>query len=169
MAVASLHVEELFAPPGEEWQPVSRRLVTVRFIVLAITLAIVTPIVAIGLWFLLDAWSIVIALTVAVVGTAWGGWLIPRIWRAWGYSERQEDLLVTHGVMFRKLTVVPYGRMQFVDVNSGPLDRKFGLATVQLHTASPATDARIPGLPAQEAARLRDKLSALGEAKAAGL
>nr|WP_281352310.1 PH domain-containing protein [Phytoactinopolyspora alkaliphila] len=133
------------------------------------TLAIVTPLLAVGLWFVLDVWGIVVAVAVALVGVVWGGWLIPRIWRAWGYSERQEDLLVTHGVMFRKLTVVPYGRMQFVDVNSGPLDRKFGLATVQMHTASPASDARIPGLPAQEAARLRDRLSALGEAKAAGL
>ncbi|WP_216843567.1 PH domain-containing protein [Phytoactinopolyspora alkaliphila] len=162
-------MEELFAPSGEKWQPVSRKLVTVRYIVLAMTLAIVTPLLAVGLWFVLDVWGIVVAVAVALVGVVWGGWLIPRIWRAWGYSERQEDLLVTHGVMFRKLTVVPYGRMQFVDVNSGPLDRKFGLATVQMHTASPASDARIPGLPAQEAARLRDRLSALGEAKAAGL
>lgn len=156
-------------PPNEEWQPVSRRLVTVRYIVLAITLAITVPIVAVGLWFLLDGWGVALALAAAAVAVVWGLWLIPRIWKAWGYSERQEDLLVTHGVMFRKLAVVPYGRMQFVDVNSGPLDRKFGLAAVQLHTASPATDAKIPGLPAEEAARLRDRLSALGEAKAAGL
>ncbi|WP_222851338.1 PH domain-containing protein [Phytoactinopolyspora mesophila] len=162
-------MEQLFVPPGEAWQPVSRKLVTVRFIVLGLTLAIVVPVVAIGLWFLIGGWAIVVAVGVLLGAGGWGGWLIPRIWRSWGYSERQDDLLVTHGVMFRKLTVVPYGRMQFVDVNSGPLDRKFGLATVQLHTASPATDARIPGLPATEAARLRDRLSALGEAKAAGL
>jgi uncharacterized protein len=162
-------VEQLFVPPGEAWQPVSRKLVTVRFIVLAITLAIVAPLLAFGMWFLIGAWALVATVVVVLAAVAWGSWLIPRIWKAWGYSERQDDLLVTHGVMFRKLTVVPYGRMQFVDVNSGPLDRKFGLATVQLHTASPATDARIPGLPANEAARLRDRLSALGEAKAAGL
>jgi hypothetical protein len=59
--------------------------------------------------------------------------------------------------------------MQFVDVQAGPLERRYGLATVQLHTASPATDARIPGLPHAEAARLRDRLAALGEARAAGL
>jgi hypothetical protein len=59
--------------------------------------------------------------------------------------------------------------MQFVDVAAGPLDRHYGLATVQLHTASPATDAKIPGLYAADAARLRDRLTALGEARAAGL
>lgn len=168
-AIPSRLVDQLFVPPGEEWQPVSRKLISVRYIVLATTLAVATPIVAVGLWLLIGAWGVVIAGALALIAVAWGLWLIPRIWKAWGYAERQEDLLVTHGVMFRTLTVVPYGRMQYVDVNSGPLDRKFGLATVQLHTASPATNAKIPGLLADEAARLRDRLSALGEAKAAGL
>jgi membrane protein YdbS with pleckstrin-like domain len=44
-----------------------------------------------------------------------------------------------------------------------------GLATVQLHTASPGTTATIPGLPPAEAARLRDRLTEMGEAQAAGL
>jgi membrane protein YdbS with pleckstrin-like domain len=59
--------------------------------------------------------------------------------------------------------------MQFVDVTAGPIERSFGLATVQLHTAAASSDARIPGLAADEAARLRDQLARLGEAKAAGL
>lgn len=114
-------------------------------------------------------WLAGIGLGIALVVLLWGLWLIPRNWRAWGYAERDDDLLVKHGVLFRKLSVVPYGRMQFVDVKSGPLERRVGIATVQLHTASPATDARIPGLPPDEAARLRDRLAALGEARAAGL
>ncbi len=89
--------------------------------------------------------------------------------RAWAYEEREEDLVVTRGVMFKRLSVVPYGRMQFVDVTAGPIERMFKLATVKLHTAAAASDARIPGLEQQEAARLRDRLAALGEAKAAGL
>jgi membrane protein YdbS with pleckstrin-like domain len=90
-------------------------------------------------------------------------------YRSWGYAERGDDLLVRRGVMFRRLTIVPYGRMQFVDVTAGPVDRMFGLATVQLHTAAAATDARIPGLSREVADRLRDRLAALGEARAAGL
>ena len=73
------------------------------------------------------------------------------------------------GVMFSRLSVIPYGRMQFIDVTAGPLERSFGLATVRLHTAAAATDARIPGLESEEAARLRDSLAELGEAQAAGL
>jgi membrane protein YdbS with pleckstrin-like domain len=89
--------------------------------------------------------------------------------RAWGYAERSEDLLVRRGVMFRRMSVIPYGRMQYVEVTAGPFERAFGLATVQMHTAAAASDARIPGLPAVEAARLRDQLTSLGEAHAMGL
>jgi membrane protein YdbS with pleckstrin-like domain len=56
-----------------------------------------------------------------------------------------------------------------VDVTAGPLERAFGLATVQLHTAAAASDARVPGLPPAEASRLRDRLTALGEDRAEGL
>ncbi|MCW2776866.1 MAG: hypothetical protein JWN17_591 [Frankiales bacterium] len=94
---------------------------------------------------------------------------VERRFRAWGYAEREDDLLVRRGVLVRRTSVVPYGRMQYVDVTAGPLDRRYGLATVTLHTAAAATDASVPGLRAQEAARLRDRLAALGEARAAGL
>jgi len=94
---------------------------------------------------------------------------VGRRYRSWGYAERKDDLLIRRGVMFARLSVVPYGRMQFIDVTAGPLERAFGLATVRLHTAAAATDARIPGLEREEAARLRDSLAELGEAQAAGL
>ena len=71
---------------------------------------------------------------------------IVRAVRAWGYAERDNDLLVRHGLLVRRLSIVPYARMQFVDVSAGPLERAFDLATVQLHTAAAASDARIPGL-----------------------
>src|SRR3954465_4778474 len=85
-------------------------------------------------------------------------------YRAWAYSERGDDLLVRSGLLVRRLSVVPYGRMQLIEGTAGPIDRIFGLATVQLHTASASTDARIPGLPTAEAHRLRDRLAELGEA-----
>ena len=105
----------------------------------------------------------------ALVAAAIAWPLVGRRYRSWGYAEREDDLLVRRGVMFARLSVVPYGRMQFIDVTAGPLERAFGLATVRLHTAAAATDARIPGLEREEAARLRDRLAELGEAQAAGL
>jgi len=72
----------------------------------------------------------VAAVTVVIVG---------RNYRSWGYAERADDLLVTHGVLVRRLVVVPYGRMQLVDVTAGPVERKFGISTLRLHTASAGT------------------------------
>ncbi len=102
-------------------------------------------------------------------GLAWGWVLLGRNWRSWRYAERADDLLISRGVLWRAQTVVPYGRMQLVEVTSGPLERRFGLASVQLHTAAAATDAKIPGLVPAEAQRLRDRLTELGEARSAGL
>ena len=96
-------------------------------------------------------------------------WFARNRVRAWSYTERDEDLIVARGVLDQRLSVVPYGRMQFVDVTAGPVERAFQLATVKLHTAAAASDARIPGLERAEAARLRDRLAELGEATAAGL
>ena len=76
---------------------------------------------------------------------AWRAVAIVRAVRFWGYAEREDELLVRHGLMFRRLFIVPYWRMQFVDVSAGPLERAFELATVELHTAAAATDARVPG------------------------
>ncbi|WP_415948207.1 PH domain-containing protein [Streptomyces sp. KLOTTS4A1] len=99
----------------------------------------------------------------------WGWPMLGRNWRSWRYAERADDLLIQRGVMWREETVVPYGRMQLVEVESGPLQRRFGLASLQLHTAAAATDATIPGLDPAEAERLRDRLTELGEARSAGL
>jgi hypothetical protein len=113
------------------------------------------------------AWAAVALLPVA--GAAWCWRLVGRNWRSWRYAERADDLLISRGVLWREETVVPYGRMQLVEVTSGPIERRFGLATVQLHTAAAATDATIPGLDPAEAERLRDRLTELGEARSAGL
>jgi membrane protein YdbS with pleckstrin-like domain len=111
-----------------------------------------------------------IPVTSAVLVLVVVAWTLLRgRYRSWGYLERADDLVVRHGLLFRQVTVVPYGRMQFIDVSAGPIDRIFGLATVQLHTAAAASDARIPGLAQQEADRLRDRLASLGEAQATGL
>lgn len=160
---------ELFDPEGVAWTRVSPRLARARRVSLGIwlgllALAAVVPLLALGLL----VPTAVVGMVFAALG-CWGQWVIGRQVRAWGYAERQDDLLVRRGILMRKLVVVPYGRMQYVDVDAGPLDRMFRIATVQLHTAAAATDARIPGLPPEEAARLRDRLASRGEAQLAGL
>jgi len=109
-----------------------------------------------------------IAAAVVLAGLLAERFLARRV-ASWGYAERNDDLMVRRGVLIRRLSVIPYGRMQFIDVTAGPLERALGLATLRMHTAAAASDARIPGLESGAAAALRDQLAALGEAQAAGL
>lgn len=162
-------MNDLFTPSGVTWTPVSLKLASLRRVSAGIACAVLVVIVVLPLA-LLAGWLYAgLAVLVLVAAYAWAWVLIGRNQRSWKYAEREDELLVTHGVMFRELVVVPYGRMQFVDVAAGPLERAFGLATVELHTATPATDAKIPGLTPDEAARLRDRLATLGQAQAWGL
>jgi len=134
-------------------------------------LVVVVPVAVAGCLALalLSVRASVVVAVLALLMIGWLWWAIARACRSWGYAERADDLLVRHGLLIRRLSVVPYGRMQFIDVTAGPVERRLQMATVHLHTAAAASDARIPGLPAAEAARLRDQLAALGEARAAGL
>jgi membrane protein YdbS with pleckstrin-like domain len=150
-----------------EWRAPARQLLALRR--LQIRAAAVLLLVEAGVaaaFFLLPG---LIAMAGVVLADLAAEIIALRRFRAWGYAERAEDLLVRRGLLVRRLSVVPYGRMQFVDVVAGPLERRWGLATVRLHTAAAASDARVPGLPAAEAERLRDRLAMLGESRAAGL
>ena len=152
-----------------DWLRPDRRLLTVRrWTALAWTVipgAVLSGLAAVMVRPLLG----LLGLLVTAIGAGLVLLMVARRFHAWGYAEREDDLLVRRGVLVRRTTVVPYGRMQFVDVTAGPLDRRLGIATVTLHTAAAATDAAIPGLLLPEAERLRDRLAALGEARAAGL
>jgi hypothetical protein len=155
-------------PDTVDWRPVSPKLITVELINRTIWVVIVLAGLAAG-WMLQGHWAWPTAMAAVLVFAVWRSFVTVRAVRAWGYAERDNDLLVRHGLVIRRLSIVPYARMQFVDVTAGPLERAFALATVQLHTAAAATDARIPGLPPEEASRLRDRLTALGEDRAEGL
>ncbi|GAB2903359.1 PH domain-containing protein [Streptomyces mayteni] len=153
---------------GDSWRPVAGALLRMRRLLLVGWLA--PPTVALAVLLALLAGGPWALFALVPAGAALWGWgALARNWRSWGYQERDDDLLIRRGVLWRQLTVVPYGRMQLVEVTSGPLERRFGLATLQLHTAAAATDATIPGLPPAEAERLRDRLTELGEARSAGL
>ncbi|GHA32052.1 hypothetical protein GCM10010372_35200 [Streptomyces tauricus] len=156
--------------PADEpvWIALPPGLLRMRRLLLVVWLGLLT--LATGLLLGLFAgpvWAAFALLPLAAL--LWGWPMLGRNWRSWRYAERADDLLISRGVLWHEETVVPYGRMQLVEVTSGPVERHFGLASVQLHTAAAATDARIPGLVPAEAERLRDRLTELGEARSAGL
>lgn len=156
-----------FAPPGVRFRAVSRALARVRLWVAGLSLLVpALACAALAVWLTPWVWAGAAGL-LAVFG--WLAWLIPRQVRAMGYAEGESDFLIRRGLMFKRLVVVPYGRIQYVDVAEGPIARHFAIAQIRLHTASAATDAGLDGLPGAEAARLRDALASRGAAELAGL
>jgi len=151
------------------WRTPSARLLVLRRVEVAGLTAVAAIAAVVFGWIYFSALLGVGAGAVAVIAGLAAERVVGRRFASWGYAEREDDLLVRRGVLFSRLSVVPYGRMQFVDVTAGPLERSFRLATVKMHTAAAASDARIPGLERDEAARLRDRLAELGEAQAAGI
>lgn len=150
------------------WTGLPPGLLRMRRLLLVVWLGLLTIVLGVLLAVFAGAvWAAFALLPFALLVWGWG--MLGRNWRSWRYAERADDLLISRGVLFREETVVPYGRMQLVEVTSGPVERHFGLASVQLHTAAAATDACIPGLDPTEAERLRDRLTELGEARSAGL
>lgn len=117
----------------------------------------------------------------AIVGTVLTGWwwiaacavlplllilqhllLTPRRVRAIGYLDEEEDLTIASGIMFRSVHTIPYGRVQSVKIGEGPIERRYGLATLTITTAAGGGTEALPGLPKAEAERLRTLLTDRG-------
>lgn len=158
-------MNELFEPAAD-WQRLPERYAAVRRVGALVYGLIGTAVVTVTAGLLLD-WNW--AAGVGGLGLLWTGWRVVRAgrWvRAFGYAERAEDLLITQGLWHKRLTAIPYGRMLSVNVESGPIDRAWGLAKVTLVTASVQSGANVPGLAQPDAAALRDRLIAAGETQA---
>lgn len=167
---------EAIDPPGITWLRVSPKYVTVRVVGWAVGTVVAVGLLSVpllmvltGTWKWPPVWLAVAVPAVVLLLSVWRLLLIPRQVRSIGYAERDDDLLIRRGIFYQRTLVVPYGRMQYVDIGAGPVERGLGLCTLKLHTASAGTSAEIPGLPAGEGARLREQLSARGEARLAGL
>jgi membrane protein YdbS with pleckstrin-like domain len=158
------HIDPL---PGD-WQRVSPRYVVVDLLGILVSAILFT-----------------IGATVPFALTQQPGWLVapaavlalhiliaaftPRRVRALGYRLRDDDLVFRRGIMFLRVVAVPYGRMQLVDINRGPIARAFGLSELKLVTAAASSHVTIPGLPEADADALRDRLVELAESRRAGL
>lgn len=154
---------------GDTWHSLSPKLIAARRLILGFFAGIVLLAAVVLAFTTAPIWVAGLVALAAVLILAIGWPWIGRRVRSWGYAERADDLVVGCGIWFRRIVIVPYGRLQFVDVKAGPIDRAFGLVSVQLHTAAATSDAAIPGLSPEAAAQLRDRLAAKGEQRSAGL
>ena len=123
-----------------------------------------------------------------LMALVWGGWVWALAWavavgaafvvswfvagafrRSWGFVEAQSELYLTYGVLLRQLVVVPYGRMQVVDMTADILEQALGIATVRIRTAASTADTKVLGLPLEQAVQLRGRLAARSESFSTGL
>ena len=149
------------------WQRVSPKLIIAEYVG-----AVIGSAVFIGAaWFLtltgwpFALWVVGVVAVFAIITLV----LIPRRVRAIGYQLRGDDLLFRRGILYQRFVAVPYGRMQLVDINRGPLTRALGLSELKFVTAAASTGVTIPGLLEADADALRDRLVALAETRRAGL
>ena len=147
-----------FNPPGVQWRHVEPQLATVRLLGLAVRgfFVLVAGVILCLVW--RGPWSILISV-VAMGLLGWWAILIPRRVRALMYAVRDRDLYQRQGIMFRRLAVVPYVRIQYVDIHVGPIERAFGLATLTVSTAAPTLAASLQGITPETAAHLREILT----------
>ncbi len=84
-----------------------------------------------------------------------------RRYHARGYQMGGDRLRVVRGLIFRSDTVVPFGRVQHIDVHQGPIERGYGLATLVLHTAgNHNASVALPGLGHDDALAMREAIRA---------
>ena len=98
----------------------------------------------------------------AAILLALGAFILPkRRYRSWGYRMDEEELHVQHGLWTRVHTIVPFARVQHIDLAQGPIERNFGVATLILNTAGTRNSAvALPGVDHEEALRMRDAIRA---------
>ncbi|AKQ43086.2 hypothetical protein CP97_02550 [Aurantiacibacter atlanticus] len=108
---------------------------------------------------LVPGWAVgvpVLILALVLIG------LLPmKRYRSRGYHMADDRLRVVKGVLFHSDSVVPFSRVQHLDVEQGPLERMFGIARLILHTAGTHNASVIlPGLAHADAVTMREEIRA---------
>lgn len=77
----------------------------------------------------------------------------------WGYRMGADELRVARGWLFRTDTIVPFVRVQHIDVGQGPIERWFGLSHLVVHTSGTHNSTvTLPGLQSDLAASMREAI-----------
>jgi uncharacterized protein len=110
------------------------------------------------LWWMIAGWA-----AIAAFCLWYSFWHPPRAYRAWRYRIDNRVLETRSGILFHRTRLLPLSRLQHVDIDRTPFERMYGLASLVLHTAGThSASILIPGLAADEAVRLRDRLVEIG-------
>ena len=163
--------------PEPQWVPAASRYLTVRFVhtlsALALPILAGVALYCAGAFFGGPEALRIVGLAVIAVFGLWGLWWIlttPRRTRALGYALESNHLMARRGIVFRSMSSMPYGRIQYVDVDSGPLERMCGVARLTVRTAGTTTGTMVLfGIPLNVAEELRADLVRRADERMAAL
>ena len=132
----------------------------VKVVRLGTVLTALPPLVAVSVLELVGPVPRGVVIVPALLLLAWLVIKVPlRRYAARGYSMDADRLRVVRGLLWRKDTVVPFGRVQHIDVARGPIERHYGLATLVVHTAGTHNaSVALPGLGEQDALQMREAI-----------
>ena len=163
--------------PEPQWVPAASSYLTVRFVhtisALAFPILAGVALYCAGAFFGGPEALRIAGLAVVAVFGLWGLWWIlttPRRTRALGYALESNHLMARRGIVFRSMSSMPYGRIQYVDVDSGPLERMCGVARLTVRTAGTTTGTMVLfGIPLNVAEELRADLVRRADERMAAL
>ena len=163
--------------PEPQWVPAASGYLTVRFVhtisALAFPILAGVALYCAGAFFGGPEALRIVGLVVVAVFGLWGLWWIlttPRRTRALGYALESNHLMARRGIVFRSMSSMPYGRIQYVDVDSGPLERMCGVARLTVRTAGTTTGTMVLfGIPLNVAEELRADLVRRADERMAAL
>ncbi len=120
-------------------------------IVVGVVLGLTTPV--------LFAAAVVLVSAGLIGGIAW--WWTALVWRSWRFEVGASALHLDHGVLTRRASTIPYHRVQHIDLEAGPIERRLRLTTLVLRTASSSSDSTVPGIDADQAEVVRHRILGL--------
>lgn len=137
-------------------EPGYRNVLRVRLALLWVPLTIGA--VILDQWVLADtAWHNALSVAVPLFALISVTMAPQRIYARLRYGMSERLLQVVRGWLFHTDTIVPFVRVQHLDVHRGPLDKMFGTASLVVHTAGTHNSTvTVPGLAPERAAQIRD-------------
>lgn len=141
--------------------PPQKSLIRIRMIIRSLVLLALALAAEIALSIQLGTSPGLVLIPVALLSLLQVLVLPGRIYRRWGYDMGDEQLRILRGFLWRTDTIVPFNRIQHIDVAQGPLQRLFGLSTLIVHTAGTHNSiVTLPGLATADAEDMRETIKA---------
>lgn len=107
---------------------------------------------------------VAIPVIVGIIAVALVSRVTAAAYKRWRYRVTDDGLDVDHGLIIHQQSSIPHFRVQHVDIRRGLIQRQLGIVSITINTASPATDAQLPGLDPEQAETIRRRVLDRAEA-----